>query len=314
MIDSLLPSMLRHENISGITERGIYIIDRRALPFSHEAVICNDYIEAAAEIRNMVTQGGGPLEVALNTMLFTYHHDRKHLDDAVKALSDARPTNTTMKRELASVMERYSSGEEMDSIISSVFERYDEIYDRISDIGESVISDGDGILTTCFPEHTFMLSVKKAMMNGKHIKVYVPETRPYLQGAHLTEPCLRELGIPCFLITDGMGAHFMREKSIQKYMTASDLALSDRTIVNKTGTLGNAIAAKRYGIPYFAFSVGLDMGRSRDDVIIEYRDGESIKQLSSVKIAEDEAKAIYPCFDIIDPDLVSGIITVGGII
>ena len=314
MIESLLPSFLRHENISRVTADGVCITDRRRLPFEHVEVLCRDYHESAEAIRSMVTQGGGPLEAALNTVLFTYRKDRESLDDAVRLLSEARPTNTTMRRELEGVMRRYASGEEMEDIIPSVFSHYDELYDRLSDIGESVIEDGDGILTTCFPEHTFMLSVKKAVLRGKRVEVFVPETRPYLQGAHLTEPCLREMGIPCFLITDGMGAHFMREGRIRKYMTASDRALSDRTVVNKTGTLANAIAAHYYGIPYYAFSVSPDRERSCDDIIIEYRDGSSIKSIAGARTAAEEAEALYPCFDIIRPELVTGIITEGGII
>ncbi|MBO8435464.1 MAG: translation initiation factor 2 [Spirochaetes bacterium] len=310
----LLPSMLKHENISKITENGILIRDRRKLPFSNEDVLCHDYREAAKAIKEMVTQGGGPLEVALNSLLFTWLHDREHLSDAVSCLSLSRPTNTTMKRTLERVMEEYSKNNDMAGIIQSAFDYYDALYDKISDIGESLIEDGYGVLTTCFPEHTFMLTMAKAKANGKRITVYVPETRPYLQGAHLTEPCLRELGIECYLITDGMPAHFMMEGRIQLYMTASDLVLEDRTVVNKTGTLSNAIAAKYYGIPYYAFSLSPDRTKTRSDIVIEYRDGESIKRIGSLCIAPDEAAALYPCFDIIEPSLVAGIITEGGII
>ena len=314
MIESLLPPYLRHSRISRIADEGVYITDRRLLPFEEKEVLCPDYRAVAAAIREMVTQGGGPLEAALNGILWTYRHDRANLEEAAAAISSVRPTNTTMMRELRGVLERCRRGEDMEEIIPSVFRRYDELYESISEIGESLISDGDGILTTCFPEHTFMLSVAKAAERGKHIRVYVPETRPYLQGSHLTEPCLRALGIECYLITDGMPAHFMREGKIQLYMTAADLALSDRTVVNKTGTLGNAIAAHYYGIPYYAFSVGLDEGRRRDDIVIEYRDGESVKTLQGVRTASPDAEALYPCFDIIDPELVSGIITAGGVI
>lgn len=314
MIEYLLPSMLRHENISRVEMEGVYITDRRALPFNHEEVLCRNFSEVALAIKEMVTQGGGPLEAALNALLFTYRHDESELSEAVLSLSSARPTNTTMKRELESVMERYRAGENMEDVVSSVFRRYDEIYDRISDIGESLIEDGDGILTTCFPEHTFMLSMKKAVLGGKHITVYVPETRPYLQGAHLTEPCLREMGIECFLITDGMPGHFMRCGKITKYMSAVDLALPSRHVVNKTGTLGNAIVAKYYGIPYYAFSIGLDESMNADEIVIEYRDGESLKRISGVRTADEKAAALYPCFDIIDPELVTGIITEGGVI
>lgn len=311
--DALYPPFLKHSWISRIEGDVLYVTDRRKLPSVHEEVICRNAEEAASAIKAMVTQGGGPLEVALNAMLLASRKG-EDLEKAVLVLSSSRPTNTTMKRTLAAIMERYRAGEEMEELIHSAFNYYDELYDAVSDIGASLIEDGDGILTRCFPEHTFLLSVRKAVLSGKAVHVYVPETRPYLQGARLTEPSLRAMGISCSLITDAMNAHFMAEGRIAKVMTASDLALSDRTVVNKVGTLSDAVAARYYGIPYYAFSLSIDKGRTRKDIVMEERSGEEVKSIGGSMIAEKETDALYPAFDIIPPELVSGIITKDGVI
>ena len=243
-----LPFVLRHENIASLHPDGIHILDRRVFPFKKEYVVARDYKECAKAIKDMVTQGGGPLEVALEAMRMTYRNDKDSIYCAQETLSKARPTNTTMKRTLSSLVERYESGEDFESVIDDILSSFDAAYDQMSTLGESLIEDGMGILTTCFAEHTFLLSVKKAHENGKKIRVYVPETRPYFQGAHLTEPSLRELGIETYLITDGMPAHFLAKGDINIYMTASDLALEDRTVVNKTGTLSNAIASNYFDL------------------------------------------------------------------
>lgn len=311
--DALYPPFLKHSWISRIEGDVLYVTDRRKLPSVHEEVICRNAEEAASAIKAMVTQGGGPLEVALNALLLASRKG-EDLEKAVLVLSSSRPTNTTMKRTLAAIMERYRAGEEMEELIRSAFVYYDELYDAVSDIGASLIEDGDGILTRCFPEHTFLLSVRKAVLSGKDVHVYVPETRPYLQGARLTEPSLRAMGIRCSLITDAMNAHFMAEGRIAKVMTASDLALSDRTVVNKVGTLSDAVAARYYGIPYYAFSLSIDKGRTRKDIVMEERSGEEVKSIGGSMIAEKETDALYPAFDIIPPELVSGIITKDGVI
>ena len=311
--DALYPPFLKHSWISRIEGDVLYVTDRRKLPSVHEEVICRNAEEAASAIKAMVTQGGGPLEVALNALLLASRKG-EDLEKAVLVLSSSRPTNTTMKRTLAAIMERYRAGEEMEELIRSAFVYYDELYDAVSDIGASLIDDGDGILTRCFPEHTFLLSVRKAVLSGKDVHVYVPETRPYLQGARLTEPSLRAMGIRCSLITDAMNAHFMAEGRIAKVMTASDLALSDRTVVNKVGTLSDAVAARYYGIPYYAFSLSIDKGRTRKDIVMEERSGEEVKSIGGSMIAEKETDALYPAFDIIPPELVSGIITKDGVI
>ena len=311
--DALYPPFLKHSWISRIEGDVLYVTDRRKLPSVHEEVICRNAEEAASAIKAMVTQGGGPLEVALNALLLASRKG-EDLEKAVLVLSSSRPTNTTMKRTLAAIMGRYRAGEEMEELIRSAFVYYDELYDAVSDIGASLIEDGDGILTRCFPEHTFLLSVRKAVLSGKDVHVYVPETRPYLQGARLTEPSLRAMGIRCSLITDAMNAHFMAEGRIAKVMTASDLALSDRTVVNKVGTLSDAVAARYYGIPYYAFSLSIDKGRTRKDIVMEERSGEEVKSIGGSMIAEKETDALYPAFDIIPPELVSGIITKDGVI
>ena len=311
--DSLYPPFLKHDCISRIDGDLLFITDRRKLPFVHEEVCCRSTEEVAAAIRSMVTQGGGPLEAALNAMRLAYRRG-EDLDAAASILSSSRPTNTTMARTLRALLADTGKERDFEKLIDDVFQYYDDLYDAVSDVGAGIIEDGDGILTRCFPEHTFMLSLLKAVKSGKDVKVFVPETRPYLQGARLTEPSLRALGIQCFLITDAMNAHFMAEGRITKVMTASDLALSDRTVVNKVGTLSDAVSASYYHIPYYAFSLSLDKGRTHRDIVMEERSGMEMKNIGGSAIAEEDAVALYPAFDIIPPELVSGIITKEGVL
>ncbi len=311
--DSLYPPFLKHDWISRIDGDALLVTDRRKLPFVHEEVCCRSTEEAAAAIREMVTQGGGPLETALNAMRLAYRRG-EDLDYAASLLSSSRPTNTTMARTLKALLADYRKGRDFEVLIDDAFAYYDDLYDAVSDIGAGIIQDGDGILTRCFPEHTFMLSVLKAARSGKDVSVFVPETRPYLQGARLTEPSLRALGIKCFLITDAMNAHFMAEGRVTKVMTASDLALLDRTIVNKVGTLSDAVSAYYYHIPYYAFSLSFDESRTKADIVMEERNGKDVKNIGERAIADENAVALYPSFDIIPPELVSGIITKDGVL
>ncbi len=314
MIDSeRLPYILRHDSIARLEGDVLYIGDRRSYPFKRESVLVRSAVEAATAIKAMVTQGGGPLEVALWAMVLTARRNES-LKEAASVLSLSRPTNTTMARELNLLLDLLDrvdvSADSVEALVLSRLEHYDSLYEKMSDVGSSLIKDGDGILTTCFAEHSLFLSVLKAKENGKDVIMYVPETRPYLQGAHLTAPSFREMGIKSYLITDGMPAALMRDGRINKYMTAADLALEDRSVVNKVGTLGNAIAAKHFSIPYYAFCVGLDKSKkSISDIEIEYRSAEEVKCCQSMLITDKAVDALYPAFDIIDSSLVTGIIT-----
>ena len=50
------------------------------------------------------------------------------------------------------------------------------------------------------------------------------------------------------------------------------------------------------------------------DIVMEERDGEEVKRMMGVRTASDDAMALYPAFDMIRPELVSGIITREGVI
>jgi translation initiation factor 2B subunit (eIF-2B alpha/beta/delta family) len=212
--------------------------------------------------------------------------------DAALTLAAARPTNTTMARTLrrivADIAPWYSCTQVrdvhghdvvgfVDQLIDECERAFDADYDVMSEIGSSLIADGEGILTTCFAEHSFILSLVKARDAGKRFTVYVPETRPYLQGARLTAPALDELGIDAYLITDGMGVHFMESKAIGRYMSAADLVAMDGTVVNKVGSLANAVCAAHFGIPYQVFAMSPDPSRrSHNAIVMEQRDGNEL--------------------------------------
>lgn len=307
---SLLPTVLRHDEIAFFDGKSIRVLDRRCYPLKKEYISVKSAEDAYWAIKDMAVQGGAPLELALRTMLLSYEK-KEDLEKCASLLSSARPTNKSMANTLSDLLKRISSGTGIYDAVDSILDEYDEAYDRMSSYGKDLIEDGDGILTTCFAEHSFLLSLAKARMEGKDIRVYVPETRPYLQGAKLTLPSLNEMGIESYLITDAMPAFFMREGKIMKYMSASDALLPDFSVANKIGTLSNAICARYYGIPYYPFSLE---SSSNSNLEIEYRSGNEVLSINGCCITEPGAKALYPAFDIIERSLISGIITKNGII
>ena len=233
-------------------------------------------------------------------------------DDIVKALSlDWDRKALYLANTLKEVIKRVEEGEDLGTLINLTLASYDEAYDKMSDFGASLIKDGDGILTTCFAEHSFFLSLKKAMLDGKRVRVYVPETRPYLQGSRLTLPSLSQMGIEAYLITDGMPAFFMARGDINIYMTASDAIMPDYSVSNKIGTLEHAIAASYYGIPYYPFSL---KSSYNSDIKIEMRDEEEVLKVAGRYVTDSSLHALYPAFDIIPPCLIKGIITKDGVL
>lgn len=333
-IDSLLPYLLRKRNIARIEDDVLLIGDRRRFPFDRTFVPCRTVAEVVDAIRTMVTQGGGPLQVALTTVewlaLRMKHGETSCSYDtfasACRMLQRSRPTNTTMARTLESLLADIAvlfapGGSDnsfiADAVISLVRQRevaFDSVYERMGRHGASLIKPNDRILTTCFPEHTLILSLLFAHEAGRTAAVYVSETRPYFQGARLTAPSLEELGFEVHLICDGMGAHYLEDGTISRYMTAADLVCMDGTVVNKTGTLANAVCATTFGIPYYAFSMAPDLSRSgRSDIVMEERDGAEVCSTMGRPTTTPTMTGCYPAFDIIPPRYVTSIITAEGI-
>ncbi|MDY0287657.1 MAG: translation initiation factor 2 [Sphaerochaeta sp.] len=328
-----LPYLLRPENICHIAEGRLHIGDRRVFPFEKRFESCSTVEEVARSLKVMVTQGGGPLQVALTTLRFIAQemgqgripYSAGELQRLVGLLIKARPTNTTMKRVMLSLLgELQGLFEEKEPVeafvlsLNAMVDRqelyYDELYHQMGRLGSTLLEDGDVVLTTCFAEHTFLLSLAYAKEEGKRISVLVNETRPYLQGSRLTYPSLLEMGIEARLITDGMGAHYMRAAKLSKYMTASDLVCMDGTVVNKVGTLANAVACKHYKVPYYAFSISPDPTRlSSSDISMEERDGQEVLSCMG-RPTTCEGRALYPSFDIIEASLVQGIVTPKGVL
>lgn len=319
----LLPFVVDPNNIARFEEGKVYIGDRRKYPFSKEFVTCNSVSDVAQAIKDMVTQGSGPWMAAVNALRMVSSQGPAALKAARDQLVATRPTNTAMALRLDEVLEVAATAEKLGTNVddaiknknTAILKRIFDNYALRSRAMADIIDDGDGILTMCFGEAGFLLSLALAKRDGKDLTLYVPETRPYLQGAKLTAPSINELGIKVNLITDNMPAHIMSEGNIQKYITAADLITVDGHVCNKIGTYQNAITAHAHDIPYFAFAWGRDDNKkTRSDIEIEERDPAEIRQVMGHATTLDEIGARYPTFDITPPKYVSGVVTTHGVL
>ena len=330
-IDAVMPFLLRRENIVHYVDGQVVIFNRKAYPRKKEFVRCSDVETVAHAIEQMLTQGGGPPYAAGYALALAarqvadqpVEQVRAHLRAAANRLIATRPTNTTLPRLLATelgvadrALEERRSVER--ALLDFVERQRDAMYERSNKIGRfaaDMIADGDGILTNCFAETSFLFTVYHALQDGKAIQVFTPETRPYLQGARLTADCVREIGAPVKVITDNMPAAVMALGKIQKYFTAADLVTLDGHMVNKIGTLQFAIAAAYHGVPYFALSHKPDKGRpDRASIVVEERDPEEVLHCLGARTAAPGVGAYYPAFDITPPHLVAGVITEHGVL
>ena len=190
--------------------------------------------------------------------------------------------------------------------------------------GAELIRDGDILLTHCNAGAlatsgwgTALAPMYVAHKAGKHIQVFVDETRPVLQGARLTAWELQQEGIPMTLITDNMAGHFMRHGGIKAVFVGADRIAANGDVANKIGTYGVAVLAHVHGIPFYVVAPRSTIDSklpSGEHIPIEQRNPEEVTSVRGTVIAPSGTRAANPAFDITPHEYVTAIITERGII
>jgi methylthioribose-1-phosphate isomerase len=306
-----------------LTDDGVLILDRRGFPFTREWVLCRTPEEVAKAIEDMVTQSSGPYFASLYGMVLAAreaaglrpHAAFAYLEQAGTRLVRARSTNNHLRKAVHAVLSAVSgSGDEFVASALAGAQAGDELYrERSRALGSAtaaLLPQEGGVLTHCWADLYLIETVSAAQRSGKRLRYFCTETRPYLQGARLTAETLAEMGADTTLITDSMGATVMQSGEVDALVTAADRVTMDGHVINKVGTLGLAVAATAFGIPFHALVQAPDQdARTADDVPIEYRPGEDVLHTLGMRTASEKVRGHYPAFDVTPPRFVATIVT-----
>lgn len=178
----------------------------------------------------------------------------------------------------------------------------------------------------CVSWGTATSPIYHAHQAGIPIEVYVDETRPRNQGAHLTAWELAQAGISHHLIVDNAGGHLMQRGEIDLVIVGSDRTTRTGDVANKIGTYLKALAAYDNQVPFYAAlpSSTIDWNLSdgihqipieeRSATEVQYTQGQDESGgIVQVRICPHDTPAKNPSFDVTPARLVSGIITERGV-
>ena len=328
--DDDLAFMLRYENVAWYENGKVRILDRRMYPTKIEFVTCSTHQEVAQAIADMVTQSAGPYTAAGMGMALAAFECRDlgrkemmdYLEKAAYTLSHARPTTAnrmvlTTSGCLEAARKAMDEGRPVDeAIFMRTIDSLNRRYSTIEVVAEHLVTmfpDKGTIMTQCFGETIVGMMLRVARKREKDIKLFVPETRPYFQGARLTASVACDMGFDTTVITDNMPAFVMKRNKIDLFTSAADVICMDGHVVNKIGTYQIAISAKYHGVPYFVTGIPDKAHQTIDSVTIEERDPQLVLEARGVKNTLEGVKGYYPSFDITPPHLVSGVVTDKGI-
>ncbi|MFP3418671.1 MULTISPECIES: S-methyl-5-thioribose-1-phosphate isomerase [Bacillus] len=246
-------------------------------------------------------------------------------------LNSARPTAVNLAWALDRLIQRIERAASVNAaktdLVHEAIQIQIEDEETCRQIGQNALQlfkSGDRIMTICNAGSiatsrygTALAPFYLAKKKNLDLHIYACETRPVLQGARLTTWELMQGGVDVTLITDNMAAHTMKEKQISAVIVGADRIARNGDTANKIGTLGLAILAKHFQIPFFVtaplstFDVST---RDGADIPIEERDPLEVKELNGIQIAPPDVQVFNPAFDVTPHHLISGIITEKGII
>ncbi len=317
------------------------MIDQRYLP---QEVIYRQYTtcaETAQAIREMVVRGAPAIGVAAayGLALAAVHCQaverasmRLEITQAAEVMAQARPTAVNLFwaiKRMLTVLDDPAFTLPDDLRRALVEEAHQmarediETNKKIGLNGLSVVPEGAGIAHHCntgalatVDYGTALGVIRTAFEHGKHIHVFVDETRPRLQGARLTAWELQQLGIPHTVIVDGASGHFMRLGKIQVCFVGCDRIAANGDTANKVGTYNLALAAHAHGIPFYVVGPTSTIDRNTPDgdhIPIEERSADEVAQINGLSILPAGSHAANPAFDVTPARFITGIITEKGI-
>ncbi|HRV45138.1 MAG TPA: S-methyl-5-thioribose-1-phosphate isomerase [Smithellaceae bacterium] len=320
----------------------VVMIDQNALPRMERQVVCSDYRQVIAAIKDLTVRGAPAIGVAaamaaaLGALEFSSEPIEKFIKK-FKALCDeiaaARPTARNlfwalerMKKRLDEVVRsgRRNPARELVREAKRICAEDIAINRQMGRQGRELLSDGDNVLTHCNAGAlatagygTALGVIRAAYAQGKKLHVYVDETRPVLQGARLTAWEMKKEKIPATLICDNMAGCLMKQGKIDKVVVGADRIAANGDAANKIGTYSLAVLARAHRIPFYiaaplsTFDFSLKTGA---EIPIEERQADEVTAFRGVPAAPKGMKVYNPAFDVTPARLISAIITEKGIL
>jgi len=319
----------------------VIMIDQRRLPEEEVYLTCSDYREVVEAIRTLAIRGAPAIGVAaamaaaLGALACRETDSRafqRHFQDICQVIAAARPTAVNLTWAVARLQDLVAANLDQGvaalqaSLVAeaqAMLEADIRINRRMGAHGQTLIQDGDAILTHCNAGGlatggygTAIGVIRAAWEAGKKIQVWVDETRPVLQGARLTAWELGKLGIPHTLIPDNAAASLMAKGRVNAIVVGADRIAANGDVANKIGTYGVAVWAKYHNIPFYVaaplstFDFTLSDG---SQIPIEERDPTEVTQIRGHCIAPAGCPALNLAFDVTPHTLIAGIITEYGI-
>ncbi len=323
------------------TDDGVRFIDQRKLPTEEVFVTCRTYQEVAEAIRNMTVRGAPAIGVAAAmgialgvraSSAASVDALRREFEHICEVIGATRPTAVNLFWAIRRMRETFARNSHLPvaqlqrALVAEAQQMYLEdiaANQAIGRHGATLLPANGGVLTHCNAGAlatcgygTALGVIRAAVENGKQLRVYADETRPFLQGSRLTAWELMQDGIPTTLISDNMAGAMMRQGKIHAVVVGADRIAANGDVANKIGTYTLAVLAKEHGIPFYVAAPFSTVDLECPDgsaIPIEQRSAREVTHLGDRQIAPDGVEVENPAFDITPNQYVTAIISERGV-
>ena len=316
------------------------LIDQTKLPLKSVFLELGDYREMVAAIKEMRIRGAPALGVAAayaavlgaqKVEAVSQEEFLAQLEPILREITSSRPTAVNiswavnrMRRTAEGCPNVREMGEALLAEAKRIQRQDEEANRALGLLGARLIQDKASVLTHCNTGAlatggygTALGVIRAASEGGKINRVYMTETRPFLQGSRLTAWELVEEGIPATLITDSMAGHFLKKGGIDCVIVGADRVVANGDVANKIGTYTIAVLAKENRVPFYVAAPisTVDLSISLGEQIpIEERSKTEVTHFMGVQVAPEGIEVENPAFDVTPHRYVSAIITEKGVV
>jgi len=322
-------------------DNSVRFIDQRKLPTEEVYVHCRTYEDVAEAIRNMTVRGAPAIGVAAAMGIALGMQQagpadpaalRRQFETICETIGATRPTAVNLFWAIRRMRQKFDAcvhlplAELRQALVAEAQQMYLEdiaANQAMGRHGATLLPASGGVLTHCNAGAlatcgygTALGVIRAAIEQGKQLRVFADETRPFLQGSRLTAWELLQDGIPTTLISDNMSGAMMRQGKIGAVVVGADRIAANGDVANKIGTYTVAVLAHEHHIPFYVAAPFSTVDLETPDgsrIPIEQRPPREVTHMAGRQIAPDGVEVENPAFDVTPNRYVTAIITERGV-
>lgn len=325
----------------------VSMVDQTKLPDEvtyHQSSSVDDLVESISKLRVRgapAIGAAGAFGVALSARSYStedYETLLKKMEDDAEKIASARPTAVNLSEAVEKIMDTAREERTVEAVRERTLQEARKLADRdvrtnqrIGEHGAQLLESGQTVMTHCNAGSfatvewgTALGIVYSAEQEDKDLRVITNETRPLNQGSRITTMELLEHNVDATLIPDNASGLCIQDGEVDAVVVGTDRVVLDggerfdgqAVVYNKIGTYKHAVLADRHDVPFIVaapFS-SIDFESSAEDVEIEERSSDELREIYGEKNAPDDVDVYNPAFDPTPEELVDYLVTEYGVL